>query len=274
MHLQKNYKLKFGDDLTSPSPVLNELLSLFNQDDISLSLLLDIIQKDITVTTNILKYANSAYFGASGTVSSLKKAIELIGLVETRNISVCNVLISNFAQKNYIGHFDYKIFWLHSFLTANISKCIAKLSNKFDENEAYIIGLLHDIGWLAIALYLPDQYDLIRKNDDNNKNNSGKSMHSLIGMKVVKMWNLPDIICNSILYHTNPECATTSVGYESLTALSSRLAVDLENNKLIEKIFFDNYKDLNLDDYQINMIISELPLILTKTKEIINLSEF
>lgn len=273
MNPQKKIKLKLEHDLAAPSPVFNKLLNLFNKEDISISELLDIIQQDITVTINILKYSNSAYFGSPGKVASLKKSIELIGLIETRNISVCNVLMSNFAKKQYPESFNYKLFWLHSFLTANISKTISKITGIFDENESYIIGLLHDIGWLAVALYLPEDYDSIRQHDNKLKDNN-KSIHSLIGMTVVKMWNLPDKISNSILFHTNPGEATSSIDYACLTSLSSRIAVLLENKGIVDEKVFDNFNDLNFNEPQKKLILSEMSLILEKTKEIINISEF
>jgi len=267
------YNLKITKELNAPSPVFNELLSLFNKDDLSLVNLLNIVSKDITISANLLRYANSAYFGNQGKVYDLKKSIELIGLVESRNIAFSNVIVSFFSRNHFPDIFDFNKFWLHSFLTANISKFIAGIINELDENDCYIIGLLHEIGWLIIALYIPENYKII-KEKDSKESYSEPSIHSIIGMNLLKLWNLPEKIYNTILFCNNPENGGEHKIYAYLISLSSKISKLYEDNISIDKKIFYNYIELNLNNEKQDKIITELPFLFNKTKEQINLMEF
>ncbi len=195
---------------TIPKVVLevNEMLKNHSGDIVHLT---EIIAKDQGLTTKILAVANSPLYGLPRKVSSLEFGIMLLGMGEVSNI-VTALSLAQVIKGDSIEGFDYMEFWTHSMLVGSASKDIAKRLG-FAElaGDAFVAGMLHDIGVQLEARYFPEQFKEILKLVNEQKMPFYQAeievlgvSHEDIGHYMITKWNLPDNLADVLGYHHNP----------------------------------------------------------------------
>ncbi len=169
----------------------------------------DLIMKDQSMVTKILRLSNSALYAKSQEIKSLENAITYLGSETLENIILQISLVNMFNTKdNDIPDFDISIFWEHSIGTAYFSTLIAK-KLKLPENENhYLAGLLHDIGKLAIYQFHPQKFsDIVSLqlnegvNDIDAENKILGIDHTDIGTFLAEKWKFDKDIAESIRLH-------------------------------------------------------------------------
>lgn len=114
-----------------------------------------IVESDSAVAAEVLKLANSVHFATSGKrTTSLRDAIVRIGLEQTKSIVVSMSVMQNITDDNYQTGFNHNEYWSHSLAVAIISGMIAKKSSLVNSDEAFVFGLLHELGIFLYNEYL------------------------------------------------------------------------------------------------------------------------
>jgi putative nucleotidyltransferase with HDIG domain len=147
----------------------------------------------------------------------------------------------------------------HSLLCAFISKRIA-ISSGIDPEEAFVCGLLHDIG-KTVLLNLLEEYSLPREARYKIVNEYHLNTGSLIAIK----WNFSEIVKYAIRFHHNPEDALAHVKTVEAVALANAMANEPENGELGEMKF----KSLNVKEIDVNQIRKEIGDIQKTVKSLI-----
>ncbi len=170
----------------------------------------EIIGKDQGMATKILSVANSPLYGMLRKVSTLEFAIMIMGSSELEKI-VTAISLSNAIRFKPIPNFNEQEYWKHTMAVGLIAKDISRRLG-FPEiaGDAFIGGILHDIGIQLIVKYFPQEFQLIFSNLREDKkfleceiNTLGMS-HQEIGAFLLKKWNLPNSITDCVLYHHLP----------------------------------------------------------------------
>ncbi len=219
------------DCLPVPSPVLAQVVSLLQDDEAGAKAYDKVLSKDPGIYSLILRVANSAYYGCKGQVADLERAIVVIGLSEVKNICLTVSLSSNFSGSTLSRAFDHKLFWEHSLLVANLAKELAEKARQgASVTSFYTMGLLHDLGRLALAAYLPDYFDRVM----GKAAESGTSLyetemclgltHTQMGYWLASRWGFPEDICQVVSCHHTPALAKNSVPDTTLIYLADRMA--------------------------------------------------
>jgi len=173
--------------------------------------LAEVVGKDQGLTTKILAVANSPLYGLPKKVSSIEFAIMLLGMGEISNI-VTAISLAQVVKGEEVENFDYMEFWKHSMLVGIASKDIAKrLGFAEYAGDAFVAGMLHDIGIQLTARYFPQQFQKIvnmtKENGisyfDAEKIVLGVT-HEDIGHFMVTKWNLPKNLSEVLGYHHSP----------------------------------------------------------------------
>jgi CheY-like chemotaxis protein len=116
------------------------------------------IKSDPAIAAMIMKRANSAVYGGMGPVKSIQLAIVRIGMRSTRNIAASFSVLKLFSKKDKNLGFNRTWFWMHSLTTAICAQLLAaELKHKHPE-DAFIAGLLHDIGKMILDDFMHDEY--------------------------------------------------------------------------------------------------------------------
>jgi HD-like signal output (HDOD) protein len=231
----------------SPIPkILSEVLQLLNDINTSPHVLAKAITKDQSVVLKLLTIANSPFYGLTKRVSSIEFAIMILGFDEIRNIVSALSLMESMKNKSD-QYLDQKKFWMHSYLTATISKKIAMDLGLEKSGEAFIAGLLHDLGISVIHRFMHSDFVSITELNKNGLNLLEAETqilgmdHQAIGEMLLKNWNIPDLICGIVRYHHNPVLSTNSPVLTSVVHLADYMTQKLQLGELA----FDNTIDLN-----------------------------
>lgn len=124
----------------------------------------EIIRRDPSLTTRLLRLVNSVYYGLSSPVNTIEEAVFYLGVREIRQLVVVTPVIEDFQRLTRQCDFPWREFWQHCIGTALLTREIAAAIQLPGDNESdYVAGLLHDIGKLVMAWSFPDHFAEIHR---------------------------------------------------------------------------------------------------------------
>ncbi len=205
-------------DLPSISNVVVKLSQLLNDENSSSADFEKVIRHDPSLTTNLLRIANSAFFGCPREVRSVRQAITLMGVERVFEVATSASLMKILPSKIPGYEVEAESFWKHCISVAILGeKLTVELGIKAPD-LAYTAGLLHDIGKLAVGSFLGDQLE----NMQNHIFNGPMTMleverellgtdHCEVGSALAQIWNLPPQIALAARWHHDPLQAPAGV---------------------------------------------------------------
>lgn len=199
-------------NLPSLPHILLKLLQACNQDNGGLNKISEIIDKDPALSAKILKLVNSAYFGLSKPIEDIKQAVVLIGTSGVKNVAVCSCIYEAFPKSKGSGVFDLKRFWWHSLRCAFLAKKIAEEVKYSQPDEAFLSGLLHDIGKLVLWVNFGKTYEELLENTKGHPEAllEGETRlgatHCEVAAWLLDRWHLQSVLTDPVLYHHEPQC--------------------------------------------------------------------
>jgi len=150
-------RLKAARRLPSPPGIAIRVLNLCRREDTEIQDIADTIMSDPAISARLLKYANSSMIGVTRPVTSIRDAVLRLGLRTVKVTALGFSLASpDFAPR--CPHFNLSQFWEDSFLTAVTARRLAGQFYNSNREEAFTTGLLAQIGRLALAHGLPEEY--------------------------------------------------------------------------------------------------------------------
>ncbi len=150
-------ELKSTVRLPSPSGVALTIMKLAQQEDATIQQVTQSIKADPALSGRILRFANSAAFGARRAIASVQDAAMLMGMQTVRNFALSISLVENNKKGNCPG-FNYAIYWSQSLAMAVALAAITARERTVAPEEAFTVGLLSEIGRLALASAWPEAY--------------------------------------------------------------------------------------------------------------------
>ncbi len=269
-------------NLPSIPVVMMEVTNLLANPNTSAGELGKIISKDQGLVTKILRVANSPLYGLPRKVSTIEFAIVILGFTHIKNIVVALSAFEAFNSKND-EKWDRKKFWAHSIMTATVAKNISEEIGYRKSGEAFIAGLLHDLGVSVIQRFFAKQFkeviDLVENQKMRYLNAELKVLglsHGEIGQYLSERWNLPESLGETIQHHHKPSESEDHKVVASIVHLADYLtqrfnvaAFDWDN----EMEFDENIIDiLRLGDEQnLNNMILRYEQLLTDQFESIKI---
>lgn len=207
------------DSLPSLPKIYVELVDALKSEKTSIKIVGSIVSKDMGLTAKLLKLINSAFFGLPQKVSTPTQAVSLLGLDLVRAFVLTSGAFDHFRNRKFKG-FSMESMWEHAMTTAAMSKIIAQEAG-LDLNEAenaFMSGLLHDVGKLLIATYLPSSFAAILEDMKNHAVTMAAAeqsvigtTHAAIGAYLLGLWGLPEHMVESAAFHHTPGVDTPGV---------------------------------------------------------------
>ncbi len=194
------------------SPILNKLIASLAADDVSFGELAELIEKDTVLAGNVLRMVNSALYGRRGTISSVRHAVSLMGLVRLRN-SVMSLSVSRlWSQVKMPRAWPAAQFNRHGAASAVMADLLAQKNPSIRYPEgAFVAGLLHDLGLLLLATAYTQEFDeLLRLHGESMPILEAEREvfgldHADITAAALHEWNLPEPIQRAVRYQFEPE---------------------------------------------------------------------
>lgn len=172
--------------------------------------LLEVIEQDTAIAARLMNVVNSAYCGLRNPVGDLKTAVTMLGLTQVRNLALTVSIGDRFGRDTPVGRLDPVRLWDHSVCVATVCRLIAQRGRYCNPDEAYLAGLLHDIGLLIINQHLEKLVPrvLVRTKTGVPLPVAEREVmafdHAQIGAYVAWRSNLPEPLVTAIDYHHDP----------------------------------------------------------------------
>lgn len=226
----KQFFLRKGELPTFPA-VAAEFMSLANDPYASVLQISEVVERDPALAAKTLKLANSAYIGYSRQVSNIRDSIVLLGLREMRALVLTISVFRAFGDMQKKIPPVWEQYWVHSLAVAQTSRRLAKTLRMKDAEQAYLAGLLHDVGKLLFYLYDADRYLAVLAQCEASGENlleaerrAFGNCHPELGCWLLELWNFPPQLAEAVLYHETPELADTTMPLVGVVSLAELLA--------------------------------------------------
>jgi putative nucleotidyltransferase with HDIG domain len=200
-------KVESLDGLPTLPSVASSLISMTQSPRTSATDVGELISKDQALTGRVLKLVNSAYYGFPKQITTVNHAVVILGFNRVKNIVLA---ASVFGMKNEQRppRFDAPAFWKHSLGSAVASRSLARALNRGEAEDAFVCGLLHDIGKVVLSQVCTKEYErclelaeisgcLLR---DAEEEVLGLD-HSEVGAWLAERWKLPPGVQAAIRHH-------------------------------------------------------------------------
>lgn len=220
-----------------------KLRALLNKVDVSMSEIEDILRHDPGLATNVLRLANSAFFGLSTKVGSLKQAVMLLGVKRFSQIAV-SASMSKTMGKAVEGYdLSPGELWLHSIAVSNTAEAIAKNRNITETNDVFTPALVHDMGKLVLGKFVKEELQKIERITSNAvpldvaEHMVLGTDHAEIGALILAKWSFPSDIISAVRWHHNPEGLKNSSIHSDIVYLSNQMCQSSSGSNLDSEQF-------------------------------------
>lgn len=176
-----------------------------------------VISVDPVLMGRVLKLINSAYYGLSSKITSLVRAIIMLGINTVKNLALSTAVLNNLGAEEAFEALDAQGFWRHCLGVGVTAKLLAKRRRirTASLDEYFIAGLLHDIGKIPMNNALSDEYMLVLSHAERERIPLYKAEREILGMDhsqagvlIGKQWRLGDEVIAVIESHHDPESYT------------------------------------------------------------------
>ncbi len=190
--------------------VVMRLMELLESDTATTEQIEAVIVADPVMCGRVLQVANSAYYGLARQVSTVQHALLVLGSQTVKGIALSVAAVDAFRAQRSISAVERDL-WRHAFYTALCARGIA-LTCKWGVSvaeDAYIVGLLHDIGALFLMMQYPARYQpLIAIADETERLEREVQVfgcdHADVSAMIADHWRLPERIVQAIAHHHAP----------------------------------------------------------------------
>jgi HD-like signal output (HDOD) protein/nitrogen-specific signal transduction histidine kinase len=189
--------------------ILVKLLGHLQADDLGMQELAALIAKDAGITGKILAVANSSAYHRSSRSVNLEQSLVALGTDMIKTLVISDSVFQTFNNFPHSGSTDLRAFWKNSLTAAVIARDLARRMGYAQLEEAYLAGLLHNVGRLALLATAPKEYAFnFTARDDEDlcavEQRTLQITHSEAGAWLVERWQLDSFLADSVLYHHEP----------------------------------------------------------------------
>ena len=240
-----------------------KLRELLSREDVAIDEIEKILRHDPGLAANVLRLANSAFFGVPAKVTTLKQAVILLGVKRFSKIAVaaCANKIMNAAVEGY--GLSPEDLWLHSIAVATTAEALAKKRKLDETNDYFTPALLHDLGKLVLGKFIKAEHEKFDGLVGNGvpivfaEKEALKTDHAEIGALILNKWSFPDDLVRAVRWHHNPEGLEKSNLHAEIVYLANLLCHSNINSDSDEEHFNKPYSSvlerlgIDLEQYEV-----------------------
>jgi putative nucleotidyltransferase with HDIG domain len=218
-------------DLPTLPVVFQQLFSMMQDPNVQAPALATFISRDQAMTAKILRLVNSAFYGTGKPVTSISRAVVIMGFQAVRSAALATSVFEHFAGLKAISDFSLDGFWSHSLASSCLAREISEHRRVANPEDAYIVGLLHDVGKLVMLRYFSPDVDALCHGAQEHRltwlaceEALFTVNHATIARAVFRAWDFPDGVVEAIACHHQPKVASRHAELASIAHLADYLA--------------------------------------------------
>ena len=240
----------------------------------------EIVRSDPALAAKILKVVNSAFYGLPSQIASLDRAIVMLGLSAVKNIALAASLSRLFKADAVSEQFAARDLWRHCIAVGVCARALGKLTRVEEHDEAFVAGLVHDLGLIAAQQLFSDKVQEVADvclHEPQDFCAAEQRIigadHQLVGGALAAKWRFPAQLQYAVAFHHKPEDVRPE--YQRLTAIThvadalccrARLGfwLSAQTQELSESIL----NLTGLTDEQLCMTLEQLPSLVKEAEMI------
>jgi putative nucleotidyltransferase with HDIG domain len=233
------------------------------------------ISQDTALTSKVLRIANSSFYGFPREITTIHSAIVVLGFANIRNLVITASIADVFPSDAENDFFNREQFWRHSLACGIASKLVAKIASIENREEAFVWGLLHDVGKIVLHANFTDYFvEAVKLANDNGicfreaEEEVFGISHAEVGGIVADGWNLPPSLIKCIRFHHSPDQAKESMRIASIVhtadILCSCIGLAASRDQLIPCINEQSWNLLGLNGKILSALFRQIEAELEK----------
>jgi putative nucleotidyltransferase with HDIG domain len=262
-------ELQAIDTFKSPPSLLQEILAVTEDPRSGAKDVQAMVERDMSCSVKLLKLANSAYYGFSRQIKTIREAIVIIGLDGVKNVVMSLGIADAFTKGTPTERVFQSNLWVHSMATATASSVLSKSLTSVSPSVAYCAGLLHDFGKVIMSQYFGTAYEkvVITARDEKlsimsvERNLLGVD-HAHVGSWIAEAWDLPEVVTEILRDHHSNGPWEEAKKYIPLVGIANALAYEsrVGHGGNYRPHRYDDYcySSMQLEDSLVQAVIAEI----------------
>ena len=260
--------------------VINKIMAIIQDPDSSLKDLAEVISFDATATANVLKAANSAYYGRVKKFDTIHQAIVFLGMHEVADLVLMTGCAENLKRSQRGYGLTAGDLWRYSVSSALLARKLATIKSMPDVHLIFTAALLKDIGKVVLEQYVADGLQKIRvllATGQYSFREAEKAVigidHAELGAMVARFWRFSPMMIDIIGNHHWPGQAVQAKTQTAIVHASDVLCMMMGINDGLDALAYrfdqDAIVSLGLTDLDLQSIIADFAEELQKVEELI-----
>lgn len=195
------------EDVSSLPHVALRVMEIAGDPDSGAGDLKDVMEGDASMSARVLRSVNSSAYAVRSQITNLQQAIAYLGLKQIRNLAMTISVSELFQTNDEIGPYRRSGLWRHLVSVGICSRMIAMRLKLADFEDAFLAGLLHDIGIILEDQHLHDRFVQVVLSLDERESLSTMERrqlgfdHTMLGTEVAGLWGFPEATRAAIRHH-------------------------------------------------------------------------
>lgn len=268
-------------DLPTLPTVFLKVMRMMRSSDTPISEIAKVVESDPAISMKILKLVNSSFYGLSRTVESVQQSIVLLGFSTLKNIIVSVSIFKAVGSEESESDFDRRAFWQHSIGCGCFARFLEKRLEKGNTEEAFISGIIHDIGKIVLDRYYRDDLNAVLRavRQDNisfyqaEREILGTS-HTEIGSFLADYWHVPakfvEVIARHHTFDPESENADITAIVHLADVLAHRYQLGFSGNPAPPKVNPAVFECLNINEDMLKLWDDDLRAEIETSKDLLD----
>ena len=222
------------NDIPTLPVIYQKLFDKLQDPDVSVPEIAEIITQDQALSAKILHLVNSALYGSGTRTMTIGRAVVILGFRAVRGAAMASGVFDYFKDEESSEGIDRIKFWEHSIAVASISKVLAGDQRLYHREEAFVAGLLHDVGKLIEKSYFPSDFDeicVVAEDKGLSWFEAEKKLfpihHGTIGKTVFRSWKFSPSVVDAVQFHHKPGASSSAPELTALVHVADFIAYEL-----------------------------------------------
>ncbi len=214
--------------------VYQQLFCEMSNPNVSVPQLAEIVSRDQSLAMKILKLVNSAFYGYKKEITTISRAMVILGFRTVRNAALAISVFDYVSGTAEDSRFPVEDFWKHSICTASACKVLGKAWKVPQQEETFVAGLLHDVGKLIMKKYFPDDFNEVcghALDHEVSWHDAEQELlavdHTRVAKTILNSWNFPVPLVEAVQYHHDLSSSASCPELIALTHVGNWVAYEL-----------------------------------------------